>query len=275
MGGGDVDGKDRPEVELGVKGSLYVELRAKGANADVHSKRAPLIPDPSWRLTWALGTMKGPDEVIRIKGFYDNVIEPTEEEVGLLRKMPFEEEIIKKKLGLKEFLGGLTGLEALKTLYLGPACTICGLKSGYQGPGSKSVLPCTATAKVSFRLVPKQDPNDILDKLKAHFKENGFGDMEIEKLGGYEPSRVSPENPFAKLVIRSLREVYGEEPVVHPTGIGSGPMYITQNWVGIPAVMGGGVRYIECNQHAPNENIRLDDYMRSVKFVATLISRFR
>ncbi len=272
--GGDVDGKNRPEVELGVKGMLYVELTVKGANVDEHSKRAPLIPDPSWRLTWALASIKDPDETIKISGFYDNVKEPTEKEIMLLQEMPFEEEMMKKKWGLKEFLGGLTGLEALKNLYLKPACTICGFGSGYQGPGSKTVLPSTAMAKVSFRLVPNQDPDDILRKLKAHLEKKGFGDVQIEKLGGYEASRVSVENAFAKLVVSTLEETYGVKPVVHPTGIGSGPMYIAQNWMGIPSVMAGGVRYIDSYQHAPNENIRIEDFMLSIRFVSMLIRRF-
>jgi len=92
---GRVDSQGRPEVGLGVKGKFDVELRARGANIDVHSAQAPLIPEPAWRLIWALSSMKGEDEIIRIDEWYDDVKEPTEQEMNLLRGLPFEEEAIK------------------------------------------------------------------------------------------------------------------------------------------------------------------------------------
>lgn len=273
--GGGVDEKDRPAIELGVKGILYVELRAKGANKDLHSSRAPLIPNPAWRLIWALGTIKGSDERIKIEGWYDDAKEPTEEDVRLLEAMPFEEEIMKKNLGLKEFLGGLTGLEAVKSLYFNPTSTVCGFDAGYKGPGTKTVLPHTAMAKVGFRLVPDQSADNLFKKLKDHLKKHGFEDIEVVKVANYEPSKTSAENPFAKLVINTAREVYGMEPVVRPLSPGSSPVYTIQNWMRISVASGGGVGYAQSRIHSPNENVRLDDYMRSIKFTATLMNKFK
>lgn len=273
--GTGLDEKDRPTISLGVKGLMYVELKVKGANKDVHSMWSPLIVNPAWRLIWALGTIKDPDERIRIEGWCDDVREPTKEDIRLLKATPFEERIIKKNLGLKRFLGDLSGLEAVKSLCFNPTSNVCGIDSGYKGPSLKTILPCIAKAKVGFRMVPEQDSDDLLNKLKSHLRRHGFGDIEVKKLAGYEPSKTSPENTFARLVAHTIKEVYGIEPVVRPMSPGAGPMYTVKNWMGIPVVNGGGVGYAHSSIHAPNENIRLSDYMQSIEFLTTLISKFK
>ncbi len=272
--GGGVDEKGRSVVSLGVKGILYTEMKAKCANTDVHSSRAPLVPNPAWRLVWALNTLKDRDERIKISGWYDDVKPPTDEEVGLLETSPFEEEEMKGRLGLKEFLLKRTGVDALKYLYFTPTCTICGFDAGYRGPGLKTVLPQEATVKVGFRLAHAMNPDILFPKLVDHLERHGFGDVEVKKLAGYEPCRTPFNDPFARFVIEKLTEVYGDKPVVWPTSAGTSPMYTIKNWMGVPVVSGGGVGYSESGAHAPNENIRIKDYIRSIKFVATLITSF-
>ncbi|MDH5689472.1 MAG: M20/M25/M40 family metallo-hydrolase, partial [Candidatus Bathyarchaeota archaeon] len=156
--GDGVDGEDRPVITLGAKGILYVELRAKGAGADVHSSRAPLVPNPAWRLVWALSSMKDSDERIRIFGWYDDVVPPSDEELQLLKDAPFDEEADKRELGLRDYLRGVTGVDSRRTLYFSTTCNICGFDAGYKGPGTKTVLPSEAMAKVDFRLVEAQKP---------------------------------------------------------------------------------------------------------------------
>jgi len=272
--GGGVDEKGRPVVSLGVKGILYTEMKAKCANTDVHSSRAPLVPNPAWRLVWALNTLKDRDERIKISGWYDDVKPPTDEEVRLLETSPFEEEEMKERLGLNEFLLKRTGVDALKYLYFTPTCTICGFDAGYKGPGLKTVLPREATAKVGFRLAHAMNPDILFPKLVDHLERHGFGDIEVKKLAGYEPCKTSVNDPFARFVIEKLTEVYGGKPVVWPTSAGTSPMYTIKNWMGVPVVSGGGVGYSESGAHTPNENIRIRDYLRSIKFVATLITSF-
>ncbi|KYH40607.1 MAG: peptidase M20, partial [Candidatus Bathyarchaeota archaeon B63] len=108
--GEGVDTEGRPVVTLGAKGIMYVEFKARGPKTDVHSSKAPLVPNPAWRLVWMLSTLKGMDEKIRIPGWYDEVIPPTERDMQLLREAPFDEEADKQNLGLKEYLLGLTGV---------------------------------------------------------------------------------------------------------------------------------------------------------------------
>jgi len=272
--GGGVDGKGRPVVSLGVKGILYTEMKAKCTVTDVHSARAPLVPNPAWRLVWALNTLKDRDERIKIAGWYEDVKPPTEEEVKLLESSPFEEEEMKERLGLKEFLLKRTGVDALKYLYFTPTCTICGFDAGYKGPGLKTVLPQEAMVKVGFRLAHAMNPDILFPKLVDHLERHGFGDVEVTKLAGYEPCKTSVDDPFARFVIEKLTEVYLDKPVVWPTSAGTSPMYTIKNRMGVPVVSGGGVGYPESRAHAPNENIRIKDYLRSIKFVATLITSF-
>ena len=169
--------------------------KGRGAKRDVHSMRAPLVPNPAWRLVWALSSIKGPDEKIRIPGWYDEVVPPTEEEIKLLREAPFEEKTEKEELGLKEFLRGLTGIDSRKALYFSPACNICGFNTGYIGPGSKTVLPSEAMVKVDFRLVEAQTPDTLIKRLKEHLKIEGFDDIEIISYSHYEPSKTPPNDP--------------------------------------------------------------------------------
>jgi hypothetical protein len=128
---------------LGLRGICYVELSVETALIDVHSGLGgSIFPNAAWRLTWALSTLKGPDERIRIPGWYDDIVPPTARDRELMSAQPDLAEEYKGRYGVKEFLNGLTGgLELAIAEVFEPTCTICGLTSGYQGPGSKTVLP--------------------------------------------------------------------------------------------------------------------------------------
>jgi acetylornithine deacetylase/succinyl-diaminopimelate desuccinylase-like protein len=270
---GGTDRRGRPNLYLGLKGVLSVELRASGASRDVHSANAPIIPNPAWRLVWALNHLKDEKENILIDSFYENVLSPSSEEIECLKNIPFEEEEFKKELGLKEFLRDKSGLEALKALLYQPTCTINGFVSGYTGKGSKTVLPHEASAKLDFRLVPKQNPTEIFQKLVRHLKKYGFGDLEIVEHGSTEPTRTPVNDPFVKLVAKTAEKVYGKKAVIYPTSAGSGPMHLFRNFLGYP-VVSAGCSHPEANTHAPNENLKIESFVKGTKFIATLISDF-
>jgi len=270
---GGTDRKGRPHLYLGLKGVLSVELKAKGAVKDVHSANAPLIPNPAWRLLWALNCLKNSEEKILIENFYDNVSSPSLEEIGCLKNIPFEEKETKKELGIKHFLKGRSGLEALKALLYEPTCTINGFLSGYTGQGSKTVLPHEAMAKLDFRLVPDQNSEEIFKKLTKHLKRHGFSDLEIIKHGSTEPTKTPISDPFVKLVAETAEKVYGKKAVIYPLSAGSGPMHLFRNLLGIP-VVSVGCSHPEANTHAPNENLKIESFIQGTKFIATLISDF-
>ncbi len=270
---GGTDRKGRPHLYLGLKGVLSVEFKAKAAKKDVHSANAPLIPNPAWRLVWALNTLKDEYERILIEGFYDNIVPPSAEETEFLRRIPFEEKELKEELGLKQFLKGVSGFEALKTWLYQPTCTINGLFAGYTGKGSKTVLPHEAVAKLDFRLVPNQKSDEIFDKLVRHLKRRGFGDLEIIRHGSTEPTKTSVSDPFVSLVAKTAEKIYGEKAVIYPLSAGSGPMYLFRNFFGYP-IVSAGCGHPESNTHAPNENLKIESFITGTKFIATLISDF-
>jgi acetylornithine deacetylase/succinyl-diaminopimelate desuccinylase-like protein len=260
---------------LGLRGICYVELSVQTAETDVHSGLGgSILPNAAWRLVWALSTLKGPDERIRIPGFYDNIVPPTERDRQLMDALPEVADEYKKRFGVKGFIKGLTGGTELKMeeVFV-PTCTICGLTSGYQGPGSKTVQPAFASAKVDFRLVPGQMPEDILLKLRAHLDAEGFNDVQINFLGGEPAARTDPANSFVRTVVKSAEEVYESAMELVPMIGGSGPNYPFVHDLGLP-VATAGLGYPETRAHAPNENIRLDLYLKHARHMARVLKEF-
>ncbi len=270
--GGD-DPSGRPSINLGLKGILYVELRCTGAKSDLHSSYAPLVVNPSWRLVWALNTLKNIDERLKIPGWYDGVKSPIPEEAVLIKEIPFDEKRLLEEYGVAGFLRELHGVEALRALVYDPTCTICGFDSGYTGSGSKTVLPRRAMVKLDFRLVYDQNPNDLYEKLKRHLQQNGFGDVEVVKLGALEPSKTPATAPIAKATMKAAEEVYGVRPVVYPNAAGSGPDYLFTKRLGLGSVWTGCSPSFS-HAHAPNEFTTVDAFMRGIRYASTIMKEF-
>src|SRR3990172_9784724 len=201
---GGVDHEESPLEYLGLRGICYVELSVETASIDVHSGLGgSIFPNAAWRLVWALNTLKDSQERIRIPGFYAAVKPPSPRDLELIAALPDDSQDMLTRYGLKGFLKGMKGGPELRAEeVLVPTCTICGLTAGYQGPGSKTVLPPRASAKVDFRLVPDQDPLDIAAKLRKHLDAEGFQDVKITDLGGDPPARTDPDDPFIQLVTK-------------------------------------------------------------------------
>ena len=272
---GGVDHRDVPMQYLGLRGICYVELSVESLGTDVHSGLGgSIFPNAAWRLVWALNSLKGPNERILIPGFYDDVVPPSARDRELMEKLPDVADEYKTRYGVKEFIKGLKGGTDLKIEEVfTPTCTICGLNSGYQGPGSKTVQPARASAKVDFRLVPTQKPEDILKKLRAHLDTQGFSDVEIAFLGGEPAARTDPDDPFIKIVADTAVEIYESPMEIVPMIGGSGPSYPFVHDLGLPvATMGLG--YPDTRAHAPNENIRLDLYLKHAKHMARVVKEF-
>jgi acetylornithine deacetylase/succinyl-diaminopimelate desuccinylase-like protein len=263
----------RPEIYLGLKGVLSVELRTAGALRDVHSANAPLVPNPAWQLVWALNSLKDEKERVLIDGFYEKVLEPSAAERRALEAIPLEEEEERKSLGLTEFLKKRTGYEAKKALFCEPTCTINGMVTGYTEKGSKTVLPMRAVAKLDFRLVPNQLPKEVFGKLVRHLRNRGFSDVEVVMQGSTEPARTPLTEGFVDIVTRAAQKVYKKKAVVYPTSAGSGPMHLFRNWLGCP-VVSVGCGHREARAHAPNENLTIDGFVRGTKLIAAIMDGF-
>lgn len=272
---GYVDHRDVPLLHAGLRGICYVELSVETASRDVHSGiGGSIFPNAAWRLTWALGTLKGPDERVRIPGFYDPVRAPSARDRELMGALPDPAEDFRTRYGVKQFLRGLTGgTELCIAEVFEPACTICGLTSGYQGAGSKTVLPARASAKVDFRIVPDQTPAQVVRQLRAHLDAGGFPDIQIAFLGGGPAGRTDPDHPFLRLVARCAEPVYGVPMQVVPMVGGSGPNHAFIQELGVP-IATAGFGNPDTRAHAPDENLRIDLYLKHARHAARLIDAF-
>lgn len=268
---GEINSQGAPVQYLGMRGICFVELKAQTTWFEAHSGNfGSIFPNAAWRLTWALNSLKGPDERIRIAGFYDDVLPPTEHDVGLLALLPDETMNYGEFYGVTKFLKGLEGRELQLEQILVPSCTICGLTAGYQGRGMKTVLPAEARAKVDFRLVPYQEPHDIVAKLRAHLDSEGFSDIEVEFLCGERPARTNPADPFIQLVRQTATEVYPQPMLLWPMLGSSGPYYPFVQYLKVP-IANAGISYPGSHIHGSNENIRIPDLIRGIKHIARII----
>ncbi len=272
---GSVDHREVPQQYAGLRGICYVELSVRTANLDVHSGLGgSIFPNAAWRLTWALASLKGPDERIRIPGHYDSVKAPTARDRELMAALPESADELKSRYGISGFLRGMTGGPDLRIAEVfEPTCTICGLDSGYQGAGSKTVLPAAAKAKVDFRLVPDQTPQEVLRNLRAHLDAQGFPDVEITFLGGNPAGRTDPDDSFIALVSRTAEAVYGVPMSIVPMVGGSGPNHCFIHELGVP-VATAGIGHPDTRAHAPDENVRIDLYVKHAKHTARILDAF-
>ena len=272
---GQVDDRGVPMQYAGLRGICYVELSVETAALDVHSGLGgSIFPNAAWRLTWALGTLKGTDERIRIPGWYDAVRAPSERDRELIAALPETADAYRGRYGVRGFLRGLEGGPELRVAEVfEPTCTLCGLTSGYQGPGSKTVLPARASAKVDFRIVPDQLPDDLLRKLRAHLDAQGFPDVQVTFLGGNPAGRTDPDDPFLAMVARTAEPVYGVPMQIVPMIGGSGPNHCFLHELKVPVAC-AGLGYPDTRAHAPDENLRVDHYVSHAKHVARILDAF-
>jgi acetylornithine deacetylase/succinyl-diaminopimelate desuccinylase-like protein len=272
---GYVDKEGVPVLHAGLRGICYVELSVETATHDAHSGvGGSIFPNAAWRLTWALASLKGPDERIRIPGHYDSVRPPTARDRELIEAAPETAAEYRALYGVKHFLRGLEGGAALRVAEVfEPTCTICGINAGYQGAGSKTVLPARAMAKVDFRLVPDQTPDEVLRNLRAHLDREGFPDVAIRFLGGNPAGRTDPDHPFLRLVAETARPSFGAPMRIAPMIGGSGPNESFIRHLRVP-VATAGFGYPDTRAHAPDENLLVSLYAKHAKHVARLMLRF-
>jgi len=266
--GAGFDPEGRPEIALGTKGLCYVQYDVRAMSRDAHSGQAASLPSAAWRLVQALASLCGPDGRVRIAGFYDDVRPLTQAQVQALADQTDTEDLKREMYGIDEFVDGLTGLPLRERQASSPTSNIAGLFSGYTGEGVKTVLPARAMAKMDFRLVPDQDPQDILRKLRAHLDAEGFDDVHITDLGGAEPVVTPIEHPFVQRIVEIAASFSDAKPSISPIIGGTLPLLgALRRYVGVPGLAApGNASYWASGAHAPNEHVRLEDLPRAVRF---------
>jgi acetylornithine deacetylase/succinyl-diaminopimelate desuccinylase-like protein len=273
--GGDHLADGRPKIELGCKGILYVDLICRTAKVDQHSMYAAISPNPVWRLIQALNTLRDPSGRIRISGWNEDARRPSARELRYLRNTGLRAESLKEFWGVRELRGGDDPFQVARTLVYSPTCTICGIVSGYIEEGTKTVNPAVAKVKIDFRLVPNMRIEKQFDKLRAHLHAKGFDDIEvIEHKEKLQASAIPMTARVVKAAIKGAVDTYGSEPEVWPWSAGASANGFFNEVVGVPSLSGPGVSYDGSNFHAPNENIRLEDFVGGAKHMAAMFGRF-
>jgi acetylornithine deacetylase/succinyl-diaminopimelate desuccinylase-like protein len=271
--GASFDDAGRPTLQFGCRGLLYVQLRVKMLDFDQHSGFASIYPSAAMYLVEALSSLRDQDMNIRIDGFYERVIEPTDADRAMMAKIDPEIGQRRKLVGFDRLIRDPMPEHVIEQLLFTPTCNIAGITTGYQGKGSKTVLPAEATAKLDFRLIPDQDPDDILARLRAHFDSHGLEKVEIVWHDGEKPARSDPSSEIAKSVIGCVQELHGE-PLLWPFMQATGPMHPVVSDLGVPTVLPVGVGRPDNRIHAPNENIHAADYINTIRLMCRVWERF-
>src|SRR5438128_12600767 len=171
---------------------LYVQLRVRLLAYDQHSGFASLYPSAAAYLIAALASLRDEDMNIRIEGFYDDMVKATDADRRMLAKIDPEVEERRKLVGFERLMRDPPPDRVIEQLLFTPTCNFAGVTTGYQGPGSKTVLPAEATAKLDFRLIPDQDPEDLLARLRKHLDMHGSENVELVWHDGEKPARSDP-----------------------------------------------------------------------------------
>lgn len=250
----------RVTINLGAKGLVELELVStgerwgRGPMADVHSSYEAQIDSPVWHLVQALNTLVGPDgHTPAVKGFFDRVAPLTPRQKQILEESipKLSEASAKRALGVERWFGDESWHDAQVRLVTQPTINIEGLVGGYTGPGGKTILPHRAVAKIDMRLVPDMTAQGTLQLLKDHLAAHGFGDIEVNMTGGYDPTQTDPDSKLVAGQVEAYRNL-GVEPVLWPRLAGSWPgVTFTGEPLKLPAGqfgmgIGGGA-------HAPDE----------------------
>ena len=271
--GASFDDAGRPTLQFGCRGLLYVQLRVKMLDFDQHSGFASIYPSAAMYLIGALASLRDQDMNIKIDGFYDRVVKPTEADRQMMARIDPEVDKRKQLVGFERLVRDPPADRVIEQMLFTPTCNVAGVTTGYQGPGSKTVLPAEATAKLDFRLIPDQDPAEVRVQLRKHLDAHGFENVEIVSSDGEKPARSDPESAVAKSVIECVRELHGE-PILWPFMPATGPMHPVVADLGIPTVLPVGVGRPDNRIHAPNENIHAADYINTIRLMCRVWERF-
>jgi acetylornithine deacetylase/succinyl-diaminopimelate desuccinylase-like protein len=259
-----------PEISFGVRGLLYVELRATGPNRDLHSGHwGGVAPNPIWSLVRALSTMIDDHNRVLIDGFYDNVREPSPGARAAMDRLPFDITEAIGRIGLEAMVPP-ADLPYADRIMAQPTLNLAGFTGGYGGPGSKTIIPSGAVAKIDMRLVPDQTPDEIWAKISAHISKHA-PDVEIIRLdGGMLPSFTPVEHPLAEVIRDAVEVGFGSRPIDIPLVGGSLPDAVWTKTLGLPSFL---VPYGDPAQanHSPNESYAVERLKQGIVTSAALL----
>lgn len=263
-----MQGPGKPAVCYGLRGLTGVQIEVKGANSDLHSGLyGGGVQNSIHALVEVLDSFRDAEGTILVEGFYDNVRAITEDERAAYAALNFDEEALKKELGV-DALFGEKGYTHLERTWVRPTLEINGVFGGFSGEGIKTVLPAEAGAKITCRLVPDQDPDEIVAKLTAHIeKHKPVGvSVKVTEFDKGKPFITPFDHPAIQAAGRSYEKVYNV-PTAYVRGGGSIPIVAAFDEIlGLPVVLMGFGLASE-NFHAPNEHFHLENFDQGLRVI--------
>ena len=257
--------KGVPSICFGLRGLSYFQIDLRGTTTDLHSGSfGGAVANPAFVLAQMLSQMKDRGGHVKIPGFYDDVRALTEREREEFKRLPFNEKQYRKSLGAPK-LHGETGYSTLERTWARPTFEVNGLLGGFTGEGAKTVIPATAMAKISMRLVPNQDPDKIAGLFEAYVKKVAPKSVELKvtRMHGGKPWMTDLDNAYIQAAARAIELGFGKSPVYTREG-GSIPVVATfQSELNAPTVLFGFGTPDE-NAHAPNEKLDLDNFFGGI-----------
>jgi acetylornithine deacetylase/succinyl-diaminopimelate desuccinylase-like protein len=260
--------EDVPSLVTAMRGLVYLQVDLRTAPADLHSGSfGGAVPNAVAELVALLAGLKDADGRIAIEGWYDDVVELTDEERANFAALPFDPEELKAVTGVGALVGeaGFTPLERMSGR---PTADVNGIWGGFTGVGSKTIIPAEAHAKVSFRLVADQDPAKLEPLFERWVRDHVPAHVEVtvRSFGGVKPARTPLDHPGNRAVAKAVARAFGKEPLFTREG-GSGPERALSDALGAACVY-LGVMLPEDRIHAPNERLLLANYYRGVRAAA-------
>lgn len=263
-----------PAITYGLRGLAYMEVTITGPDHDLHSGLyGGAVPNPANVLAEVLASLHDSQGRVNIPGFYDDVAPLTKQERALWAKLPFDEPAFKRELALDR-LTGEEGFSTIERKWGRPTCDINGLTSGYQGPGAKTIIPSKASAKVSMRLVPNQEPARIETVFTEAVRRRCPAGVKVEVVShhGAEPVVVPLDSRGVKLAAEAIEIGFGRPAVFIREG-GSIPVVsLIRRQLGIDSLL-VGFGLPDDRVHSPNEKFDLDAFHNGARTAAALYAK--
>ncbi len=257
--------KDVPAIGYGLRGLCYMQVEVTGPNRDLHSgSYGGAVDNPINALAHIIAKLKNDNGKILIDGFYDDVQKLSQKEREEFGKLPFNKTTFKKSLEIDEVFGE-DGFSTLERIWARPTLDCNGIWGGFTGEGAKTVLPSKASAKISMRLVPNQEPDKIADLFEKYVKKVAPKSVKVKVSGLHhgKPAITSIDSKWINAAFTALKEAFGKEPVFIREG-GSIPIVVTfQETLNAPAVL-LGFGLPDENAHSPDEHIDLNNFQRGI-----------
>lgn len=262
----------KPSIVYGLRGLAYVQVDLKGADTDLHSGVfGGAVPNPGFELCKIVAALKDEAGRVTVPGFYDKVVDLTDLERQDYARLPFDAEAFRKELNVPG-LSGEEGWTPLEQRSGRPTLEINGMLCGWTGPGAKTVLPNKAMVKISCRLVPNQEPEEIARLLEAHIKKicPPTVECQVTALHGGRPWLTPRQHPALDCANRAVRTVFGQEALFVREG-GSIPIVVDfESILGLPGLLVGFGLNTE-NLHAPDEHFDLGNYQLGIRLSIELL----